>query len=100
MNNKTGKVEVPDEGQPTGKSFPPKRSDITGEKEVHLVEGSNRYENLPESTAVTGGDKGPYGVPDDDMAGEGWAPPIERREGWLHPTEPALEEQLDEQEGL
>lgn len=99
MDKKTGKVEVPDEGQPIGKDYPPRLSDVESEKEVHLVEGSNAYENLPETDDGVE-EAGPFRVPDNDLAGEGWTPPTSPGGGWVHPAEAALEERLEEEEGL
>lgn len=97
-------IEIPEGDprlyQPLGKDYPLQDEDVVGEKENHLVEGSNAYENM------TGDDrdpelrrKGAFEVPDDDLAGEGWAPPTRAGGGWEHPVEPALEERLDEVEG-
>lgn len=38
----------------------------------------------------------PVFTPNDDMAGQGWTPPTNNREGWQRPSEPAAEEQLEE----
>lgn len=90
--------DTPEDFQPLGKDYPLKNTDITGEEEQNLAQ-SARYENAGDSSA--GGEiprQGPFEVPDDDLAGEGWVPPTRPGGGWEHPPEFALEERLEEVE--
>jgi len=91
---KHGTAESPDNYQPLGKDYPLTGEDITGEVEKHLVEGSNAYENMGASSDVE--TAGPFGVPDDDLAGEGWVPPTRPGGGWEHPADTPLEERLEQ----
>ncbi len=100
MNKKTGKVEIPEEGQPLGKDFPPEARTIEPDGRGNLVAGSNSYEVTTGAEAEKGtGPSGPFDVPDDDLSGEGWTPPMQPGGGWVHPVEKSLEEHLDSTEG-
>lgn len=104
MDKKTGKVETPDEGQPLGKDYPFEEDVVEPEEPGRLVDSSNAYENMagtdeaPEDKGAA--PSGPFDVPDDDLSGEGWSPPMQPGTGWVHPREKALEEDLEQTEGL
>ncbi len=103
MEKNRRNVEVPEDGQPLGKDYPPEQSDVRGEPGRQLVEGSNAYENMgggTDETGADGGAVGPFSVPDDDLAGEGWVPPMVPGGGWVHPLDLSLEERLEETEGI
>jgi len=104
MDKRTGKVEIPEEGQPLGKDYPHEENAVESEERGHLVKGSNAYENMSVHDADAAekgvGPTGPFDVPDDDLSGEGWAPPMQPGGGWVHPVETSLEERLEETEGL
>jgi hypothetical protein len=80
-------------------------NDATGmltDKRGHMVQPPESYENIPLSESASPGQPAEAGhmhVPDDDISGEGWAPPTERGGGWEHPQEPVKEERLDQREG-
>lgn len=83
------------------KEYPHESTDITGEKEQHLVEEETYEtdmrdeEGRPPSMRRTG----QFIVPDDEeTAGEGWTLPTRPGGGWDHPLEQSLEEQIDEPE--
>lgn len=91
--------DTPRDFQPLGKDYPLKGTDVTGEPEQHLADNAAAYENAGEKETEPGVTRrGPFEVPDDDLAGEGWIPPTRPHGGWEHPVETAMEEQLEEVE--
>lgn len=96
------RINIPEQGQPGGKYYPPEEVEVTGEPRPHLVENSNAYENMPEDRLEDRGaaERGPFDIPDDDQAGEGWVPPMDPGHGWEHPVDRSLEERLDHVEGI
>jgi hypothetical protein len=68
---------------------------------VEYKHGALAYDHVPEAIVPEGEDTDTpitsAFTPNDDMAGQGWVPPMSENEGWSHPEE-APEELLHEEE--
>ena len=83
------------------KQYPHDKSEITGEKEVHLAEDPGYEDAVTDEQGRQPGMRrtGKFIIPDEEnSAGEGWTVPTRAGGGWDHPVEPSLEEQIDEPE--
>ena len=98
MANKTDKSDLA-ALQSAREDYPPTKADWKGQQPQHVVDGSDSYENAPDAAGADQLEEvqsGPFGIPNDDPSGEGWTPPTHPGGGWVHPSDQALEERLEE----